>query len=407
MAKRKVTRQVTAFLVVTSCIGGVAAATVYRDRVGMMAHNAANGGLVAKLTPRAEAASEKTNAETAPVSALGAPIPVRVFHIGPDDQSQNMRSITGVVSARYETNMAFRVSGKIRRRYVEVGQMVRAGDVLFELEDEDYRLQEKAAAANLQVARANVVQTNADEKRQYQLLQSNAISPAEYERSFAAKDAAAGQQESATKQLELAANQISYCRLLTDVAGIVTTIDAETGQVVATGTRVCSIAQSRELEAIINIPENSLPAESQVTATVTFWSLPGVEAKATLREVSPVADPLTRTYRSRFSLIDPSPEIKLGMTASVKWCRNSACSKEISKTFAIPAGSIFQREGEPAVWIVDEKTGQISARKVALDRFTREQVVVKQGLESGDLIVSAGAHKLDDSQRVRIWERQE
>ncbi|MFO1065551.1 MAG: efflux RND transporter periplasmic adaptor subunit [Pirellulales bacterium] len=331
-------------------------------------------------------------------------VAVRVFQVGSRSASQTGLAFTGTVRARYERNAAFRVPGKIVRRLVEVGDQVKAGQTLFELDTEDYQLQHKSAAANLDVARAALQQASAEEKRLYELTRSNAVSRSEYDRGLSERDIAQGRLEAAEKQLELAANQLDYCVLKSDYAGVITSVDAEAGQVVAAGVRVCGFAEGGELEAVVDIPENRLPKQEGLEPRVSFWSLPDQGCTAKLRELSPTADPLTRTFRARFTLLNASPEVRLGMTATVHWelARRS-------ERFAVPATSVFKRGDQPAVWrVVAPESGErrIELVNVALEQLSDDSVVVSGGLKEGDLIVSAGVQKLDAGLHVRIWESQ-
>ena len=374
-------------------VGAVGASSVYRGR--------ANPGDEAEDGGKGQVPPDGAGA-----SATQSRVPVRVYELGTTSEACDQRSLTGVVRPRYQTEMAFRVSGKIRSRHIEVGQTVRAGQLLFELEDEDFRLQQKAAEANLQIARANLIQTTADERRQQQLRSSNAISAAEYERSVAARDAAIGQELSAQRQLEIAGNQLAYCKLVAGTDGIVTEVSAEAGQVVALGARVCVIAQECEWEAVVDIPENRLPDVKELKAEATFWSMPGVKAKAVLRELSPIADPLTRTYQGRFSILDAPPTVKLGMTATVAWNCDIEVDDADAARFSIPATAVFQRDGKPAVWVVEPDEGEIRAECVEIVKYEKERLVVRASLAHGQWIVSAGAYQLDESQRVSVWEKQ-
>lgn len=330
---------------------------------------------------------------------LSLPTPVRVFVVGSMKSSASQSGLTGTVQARHEISLAFRVSGKILHRYVEVGHEAEKGELLFELDSEDFTLQLRAAQANLDVANASAQRAKSDEKRALELLRSNAISASEYEKSLSERDIAIGQQQSSQKQLELASNQLSYCRLLADQSGVITTIDAEAGQVVTTGSRVASLAKSGELEAVIEIPENRIPKLQGLEPTVRFWSLPSLTVRAKLREISPVADPLTRMFRSRFTLIDPTPDIKLGMTATVEWSHSPS-----ALDMSIPTTAIFERDGQSSVWLVDIQEGTIAPKPVQIAMIADDKVIVSNGLAIGQTIVSAGVQKLDEKIRVRVWE---
>lgn len=326
-------------------------------------------------------------------------VAVRVFEVKPSREA-SARQLTGSVRPRYQTDVAFRVSGKILRRHIEVGDRVKAGQLLFELDPQDYQLQLKSSEANLQSEKAAVLQSIAEEKRLKELRRNNAVSASEYDKGLSDRDVAIAKQASAQKQLELAQNQLGYCRLLADTDGTVTSVSAEAGQVVTLGTPVCTIAQLQELEAVIDIPENHWPKQNDQPTLTTFWSLPGVQCQSRLREMSPTADPLTRTYRARFTLIDPPADIKLGMTVTVSLDQSGSIG-----ALDVPAGAIIRTNGQPAVWRI-ETDGSLTATPVQIAYFGTDSVRIASGLNVGDRIVSAGAHKLDANVRVRTWEVQ-
>ena len=165
------------------------------------------------------------------------------------------------------------------------------------------------------------------------------------------------------------------------------------------GFRVAELAQSDELEAVIDIPENRLPKSRPSDSMVRFWSLPKVVVPGKLREISPSADPATRTFRSRFSLIDPPREVKLGMTATVEWS-NASIENEVS----IPATAVFERDKTPSVWLFDAENGTIAAKPIRISMVGDREVIVSEGLAVGQKIVSAGVQKLDENLKVRVWE---
>ncbi len=334
-------------------------------------------------------------------STIPAVIPVRVFVVGSRSANSTGQMLTGVVRPRHETQLAFRIGGKIRTRHVEVGQTVSKGDLLFELDPEDFRLQVENAQANLEVARAGVQRSVAEEKRLAELLSARAISQAEYERALADRDIAVGQRQSAERQLDLAKNQLAYCRLIADESGIITVIEVEAGQVVTAGGRLGSLAQTNELDAVIDIPENRIPSDTTMEATVQFWSLPGLAVSAKLREMSPIADAMTRTFRARFTLFQPPPDVKIGMTTSVVLSRGDAAN-----TLLIPLQSVLTRNDQASVWLLDETGTSIRAQPISIAKYGDENIVVSSGLKLGDKIVSAGVQKLDEGLRVRVWEIQ-
>lgn len=366
---------------------------VFLGTAGPVAWEAIENNRIGSLAQREEAAAPVSEEPVAPGML------VRAFVVGSAPTRDAANSFTGTVRPRYEFQMAFRVSGKILQRHIEVGDQVIKGQSLFELDPEDYLLQQKNAVANLEVTKAAMHQAAAEERRLAILRRTNAVGDSEYELGLSNRDVAVGRYAAAQKQLELAENQLRYCQLIADGDGIVTAIEAEAGQVVSTGARVCTIAQGSELEAVVDIPENRLPEDRNLSAKARFWSLPGVEVEARLRELSPTADPVTRTFRGRFTLVNPSADVRLGMTATVEW----SDAKDGSQ-LAIPASAIFEQDGRPAVWQVNREDGSLKAVPVTVSQYGDEVVYVSSGLSGGEQIVSAGVHKLDAGMRVRVWE---
>lgn len=367
------------------------------------------------LNSHSETTSKSTDKVVLPI------VPVRMFEVGSVESRCARNVFTGTVRARYETPVGFRVGGKIVSRKIEVGQKVKPGDVLFELDTEDYRLQQKTSEANLVVARAAVRQSTAEEQRLVDLRKTNAISQSEYDLGLSARDIALGQQTSAERQLQLANNQLAYCRLVADTSGIVISVQAESGQVVAAGTPVCVIAQTEQLEAVVDIPENRSSLPENLIASVQFWSLPNVRSTAKLRELSPVADPVTRTYRARFSINQPPAEIQLGMTATVNWDEKSKGETNTSErstnntanndALRVPTASIIQHGEKSAVWLAipePSNTGIFTIRPqiVQVKSYGANMSEISSGLTLGQLIVSAGVQKLDEAMKVRVWEMQ-
>ncbi len=375
-------------------------------------------------------ASKSTDKVVLPV------VPVRMFEVGSVESRRAKNVFTGTVRARYETPLGFRVGGKIISRKIEVGQKVNPGDILFELDTEDYRLQQKTTEANLVVARAAVRQSTAEERRLGDLRRTNAISQSEYDLGLSARDIALGQQTSAERQLQLANNQLAYCRLVADTSGIVMSVQAESGQVVAAGTPVCVIAQAEQLEAVVDIPENRSSLPENLLASVGFWSLPNVRSTAKLRELSPVADPVTRTYRARFSIEQPPEEIQLGMTATVNWDEKSKGTVSTSElatnditsndginndgmnydgmnydVVSVPSAAIIQHGERSAVWLASPDPLTIGIftirpQVVKVKSYGANMTEISSGLTLGQLIVSAGVQKLDEAMKVRVWEMQ-
>src|SRR5262245_2200067 len=249
-----------------------------------------------------------------PPTASHSPRVVRVKEVTAD-AAAGEQTYTGIVRARHETDLAFRVGAKIVSRHVEVGQRVAAGTLLFRLDATDYRLAVKAAEADLAAAEAEVVQSVAEHDRQLRSFTSGVGSSADLDKARSAQDVAVGRRDRAKEALTLARNRLSYCDLTADADGVITALPAEAGQVVAEGQVVARLARDGEREAVISLPENQVIAAKAARATVTLWSSPGEAFPAVLRELSPVADPVSRTFRARIQSEQPSTRVTLGMSS--------------------------------------------------------------------------------------------
>ena len=333
-----------------------------------------------------------------PTAAVSSPRTVRMQELKNDATSAE-QTYTGIVRARYETDLAFRVGGKIISRQVEIGQRVKAGAVLFRMDPTDYRLAVKAAEADLDAAEAEVVQSRAEDERIGRLQNSGAASTSEVDKNRSARDVAIGHRSRAKENLTLARNRLEYCTLSADADGVIVTLPAEAGQVVAEGQIVARIAREGDREAVVNLPENQAELARTARAAVSFWSIQGESFLAILRELSPTADPITRTYQARFTIPNPSPRIVLGMTATVHL--QSAVN---APGFTLPLSSLHRLGDQPAVWIVDRATGSITLTPVVVREYRHETVILSSGVKPGQWVVTAGVQKLDAGLTVRPWE---
>jgi RND family efflux transporter MFP subunit len=340
----------------------------------------------------------KTRAGAPPVS-VPVPVPpvVRVTEVGAASAFGG-HTYTGVVRARYETDLAFRVGAKIVSRHVEVGQRVSAGAVLFRLDPTDYRLALKAAEADLSAAAADVVQTAAEHDRTQRSYRTGVASSSDLDKARAALDGAAGRRDRANESLTLARNRLAYCELTADADGVIMALSAEAGQVVAEGQVVARLARDGEREAVVNLPENRA-AWAAARAAVSLWAAPGETYEAALRELSPVADPVTRTYLARFTIRNPGPKVALGMTATVH-----LSPTDEAPGYVLPLSAVLRTGNRPAVWVVDRATGALTLAPVEIREYRHETVVLSGGVKPGQLVVTAGVQKLDAGVTVRPWE---
>jgi RND family efflux transporter MFP subunit len=306
------------------------------------------------------------------------------------------REFVGVVRARYETDLGFRVGGKITVRVVNVGDRVHVGDVIARLDPTDLKLQVQSAEAELAAATSNLAQTVADFDRYNALKARGYASAADFERKTAAKDEAEGRIERARRSLDLARNQLDYADLKADADGVITATLAEPGQVVAMGQAVARLAHHGETEAVVALPETWLGEAHSAAATVRLWSDPGKIYAAHLRELSPQADPTTRTYAAKFTIEDPDDAVALGMTATVTLTHEA--NEKVAK---LPLAAIINRGSGPSVYLVDDHSA-LELRPVTVVSFTDDAAIVTSGVSNGDEVVTLGVQKLNPGVKVRV-----
>jgi len=323
--------------------------------------------------------------------------PVRVMQVGEANGVVVQRvEYAGEVRARYETRLAFRVGGKIVERNVEVGTHVRQGQVLAKLDPED--LAQAAAAARAQMASAEAERdlAGADLKRYTDLRAKNFISQAEFDRRANAYATADARLDAVRAQYRQAANQSAYAVLAADTAGVITAIETEVGQVVAASQTVARLARPAEKEIAIAVPESQRNLVERASAySVTLNSVPGRSWRGRLRELSPVADPATRTYAARITVLGADDHAELGMSARV-----AVAAAAARPGVELPMAALYSRGESPQVWLVNAD-GTVRLAPVKTRGVAGEQVVIESGLAAGDLVVTAGAQFLRAGQRVR------
>lgn len=320
---------------------------------------------------------------------------LRITLSGVHDQ----RTYTGVVTPRHEVQEAFRVGGRMDRRLVDVGDAVRAGQVLATLDEKDLRLSMESAQAELKAAASNRERAVTDETRYANLLAKGVASQSEYDQKHLVADEARSRLERAERSLGLARSQLGYARLASSGDGVVTRVSAEPGQVVAQGQAVVSVARQGALEVLVDIPERNLRDLEGAQAEATLWSEGDRRYRAVLRETAPSADPATRTYAVRYSLPDADAAVRLGMTATLRLSGTQA-----TPTARVPLSALFDQGRGPSLWIVDPATGRLSLRPVVVDRYSGQEAFVHGQLAEGELVVAAGVQKLDEGVSVRLAE---
>lgn len=313
-------------------------------------------------------------------------------------QASALSAYAGQVRGRYESQLSFRVGGKVIARHVEIGGVVEAGDVLMELDPADIGENLRMAAAQVESAQAHLRLAEANANRYRLLFEQSAVSAAQYEQYRTTYEAALAAVKQAQAQYAQSANALDYSQLTADGAGVISNLSAEAGQVVAAGQTVATLVKTGELEVELQVPENRL-RDLQVgdAAEISFWALDGARASGAVREIAPYADAATRTYKTRVRLNESPPELQLGMTANVTLLKEGA-----SRGYLLPLAAIYQTGSAPQVWVV--KDGRTALRDVQIEDFGDNAARVVAGLADGDIVVVAGVHKLRAGQEVRILE---
>src|SRR5437867_9426420 len=265
------------------------------------------------------------------------------------EASSPERSFVGTIKPRIETDMGFRVPGKVAKRLVEVGQTVDIGQPLATLDEVDLKLQAEQSEAEFRAATGVLGQAAASEQRAKDLRAKGWTSDAQMDQSRAAADEARARLNRAERQVELTKNSLSYATLLADSRGVVTATLIDPGQVVASGQTAVRVARFAEKEAVVAIPETLVGRAKDGVATVTLWSEPNKKYAAKLREIAPAADPMTRTYLAKFSLPDAGENVSLGMTATLTL--SDAATERVAK---LPLSALFSQGSDPSLYTVDD-----------------------------------------------------
>jgi len=305
------------------------------------------------------------------------------------------RGFTGIVGARVQSNLGFRVAGKIVERLVNIGEQVKAGQPLMRIDEADLRLALTAKQNAVAAARASLVQTNADEQRYANLVSNGWASRQRYEQAKAASDTAKAQLASAEADALVAENQTNYSVLVADADGTVVETLGEPGQVVSAGQIVVRLAQAGPREAVVALPETIRPAIGSVAEASVYGAVDGRRYAAHLRQLSDSADAQTRTYEARYVLDGEAAAAPLGATVTVR-----LSSQGSQPEVQVPLGAVLDNGQKTGVWVLDSATSTVRFQPVKLVRMSDETAVIS-GLNSDDPVVSLGAHLLQEGARVR------
>jgi len=306
-------------------------------------------------------------------------------------------ALTGHIQAENEATLSFRIAGRMIERSVGVGDQITLDQVLAKLDPQNELNALRSAEANLAAAQARLQEASNNFTRQQTLLERGFTTKVLFDQAEQAFRSAQSQEDDAKAQLKTAEDRVSYTELKADAAGTVIARGAETGEVVQAGQMIFQVARKGGWDAVFDVPAQvlrSAPANPKITVALT--DDPSVQAVGRVRQVDPQADPVTRTFRVRVSLTDPPPAMRLGATVVGRM------ELDASSVISIPATALTEFERAPSVWIVDPSHLTVSMRKVGIARFDQGTVEISGGLETGDIVVTAGVQALHPGQKVRL-----
>ncbi|GAB3341609.1 multidrug efflux RND transporter periplasmic adaptor subunit MexJ [Marilutibacter aestuarii] len=334
--------------------------------------------------------------DRSPDAAVARPVLV----VQPSAQGAGDDAFAGDVRAREESPLAFRVGGNLVERRVDVGDRVERGQVLAILDGDDYAARARAARAQLAAAEAELSRARADQSRVAKLGEDRLVSRSAIDAQNAAATAAQGQVTAARAELDVANNQAAYTRLEAPADGVIAARQAEAGQVVAAGQAIFTLAADGPREVAFAIPEGAIEqVEPGMAVEVSLWSAPGKRWPGTIREVSPAADPASRTYAARVAVDAPPGALELGQSARVHMDRHTG------DALAVPLAAVLEVDGATSVFVVDPSDSTLEQRAVQVGRYGASRVAVTSGLAPGDWVVAAGGHLLQDGQAVSPVDR--
>lgn len=330
-----------------------------------------------------------------------APPPRPTLVVQPQPAELRVQSYSGEVHARYEPELAFRIAGKVTRRMVEAGDRVSKGQPLAELDPADVRLQLEASRARVSATQADQQLAKTERDRYKTLLDRQMISSSQYDTADNNYRSANARLKQARADFEVANNQATYSVLRAPQAGVIAQRAVEVGQVVAAGQTVFLLAADGEREVLISLPETVI---NQITTgqpvDVQLWSRPDKRLAGIVRELSPAADPQSRTFAARISLTDRDADVEIGQSARV------FIQNQHDVPLSVPLSAVTAEKAQSFVWVVDKQTLKVNRKPVQVGSFRRNQASILDGLDSNDWVVAAGVHMLLEGQSVQPVDRQ-
>lgn len=325
---------------------------------------------------------------------IAPPRPALVAVVGKTDSQQGML-LVGEVKSRFESNQGFRISGKIIERKVDVGAMVKKGQVIARLDASDANLNSASAAADVRAAEANYALANAEVARQRILQEKKFISASALDLREAELKTSAAKVSQVKAQAAVLSNQFRYTALVADRDGVVTQIAAEPGQVVEAGTMIVQIADTKQIEVLVAVPESRIEDFKIGSAVIIkLWADREKIYQGKVREIAPAANSATRAFDVRIAIVDADATVKLGMTAGVHFAEDGQSS------IVVPTAALTEINGKKTVWVIN-KAGIANPREVQAGQFTEQGVLVMSGLQVGEMVAIAGVHTLISGQKVK------
>ena len=344
---------------------------------------------IAVLLVAAVAACDK------PAPQAAQPRPVRTVTVEQHAGGETV-SLTGQVRAKDQAGLAFRLDGRMIERLVNVGDVVKAGQIVARLDPQIQESALRSAQATLSSVEAQLNEARIAFWRQQQLLQDGWTSRANFDKAQHSFETLQAQADAARAQVRIAQEQLSYTVLSADAAGVVTAKGAEPGEVVHAGQMVIQVARQGGRDAVFDVPEELMrTGPRNPVVAIALSNDPQVKATGRVREVSPEADPATRTFQVKVGIADPPDAMRLGATVT------GSISLAAPSGVEIPASALTKADGGPAVWVVDPHSQTVTLRRVDVVRYDPTTVVISRGLETGDRVVTAGAQTLRPDQKVQ------
>ena len=307
-------------------------------------------------------------------------------------------AFAATIRPRVESDLGFRVSGKVAQRLVQNGDRVRRGQPLLRLDTNDLQLQLEQADAEVRTATTSLVQFEADEARTVELHQKGWSPAAVLDKARSLRAEARGRLTRAQRGRELAHNALDYATLEADADAVITATPVEPGQVVAAGQPAVRLAHLGECEALVALPETFVERARGAAGSLALWSLPGRSYEVKLRELSPAADAATRTYAARYTIVNADEAVRLGMSATL-----TLTEDESARAARLPLTALFDHGRGPSVWAVDD-AGRLTPRNVTIVRYEGQSALIASGVSDGDYVVTLGVEKLDEGLLVRPTE---